>query len=189
MKSSATEKAETAARQVVVWSRQNGNEPITRDAIDRIRSRDKDTWWGDAHVRTVRTWVRKIAILPTDVVALTDREEVEVHRARFAAMTRDELFTLRDQIADNENDPRGWDKNLIKALSEATERFGPDTRTDEEQAMDATDVTLMGVADMKAQFARTMNTLADSGSVPSGSAARFAARLWREMAWRGVELT
>jgi hypothetical protein len=181
----ATEKAEAAALQVVTWAR-NESQPITRDMVDAILSRDKDMWWGDAHVRTVRTRVRKIAILSTDVVALTDREEVQMHRARFAAMTRDELFALRDQIADDEHDPRGWDKNLIKALSEATERFGPDTRTDEEQAMDATDVTLMGVADMKAEFIRTMSTLADN-TAPSSSAVHFVARLWREMTWRGVE--
>ncbi|MGV2914720.1 hypothetical protein [Streptomyces alfalfae] len=186
MKFTATEKAETAAREVVVWSRRNSNEPITREMVDAILSRDKDMWWGDANVRTVRMWVRKIAILSTDVVALTDREEVEVHRSRFAAMTRDELFALRDQIADDERDPRGWDKNFTQAMSEVTKGFGPDTRTDEEQAMDTMDVTVMNVADMKAEFTRTMNALAD-GIIPSGSAARLAARLWREMSWKGVE--
>lgn len=182
----ATEKAKTAALQVVAWSRQNGNKPITRDMIDGILSRDRDMWWGDANVRTVRMWVRRIAILSTDVVALTDREEIEVHRSRFARMSRDELWTLRDQIADDERDPRGWDKNFTQAMSEATKVFGPDARTDEEQAMDAVDVTVMGVADMKAEFTRTMNALAE-GLSPSGSAARLAARLWREMTWKGVE--
>ena len=187
MKFTATEKAETAAREVVVWSRQNGNKPITREMVDAILSRDADMWWGDANVRTVRMWVRKIAILSSDVVALTDREEVEMHRARFAQMSRDELAALSDEIYENQDDPRGWDKNFVKAMSEATKTLGPDARTDEEQAMDATDVRRMGVADMKAEFTRTMNALADSVA-PSGSAVRLAARLWREMARQGVEV-
>lgn len=186
MKSTATQKAETAARQVVVWARKSGK-PITRDMVDAILSRDADMWWGDANVRTVRMWVRKLAILATDVVALTDREEVEMHRVRFAAMNRDELFALRDLIADDERDPRGWDKNFTKAMSEATKSFGPDSRTDEEQAMDAKDVTHMDIADMKTEFICTMKVLASSGDIPSNSAARLAARLWREMTWRGVE--
>lgn len=114
-----TEKAEAAARQVVVWSRRNGNKPITRDMIDAILSRDADMPWGDANVRTVRAWVRKIAILSTDVVALTDREEIKLHRARFAQMHWDELSALADELYENDDDPRGWDKNFVHALSQA----------------------------------------------------------------------
>jgi hypothetical protein len=118
----ATQKAETAAREVVVWARQNGNKPITREMIDAILSRDKDMWWGDAHVRTVRMWVRKTAILSTDIVALTDREEYWVHRRRFAGMDGAQLDALGDEIADNPSDPRGWDKNFVNALSAARKR-------------------------------------------------------------------
>lgn len=83
MATTATEKAETAARQTVVWARKH-QRPITRDMIDAILSRDADTSWGDANPRTVRMWVRKIAVLRTDVVALTDREERQLHHRRAA---------------------------------------------------------------------------------------------------------
>lgn len=181
------EKAETAAREVVVWARRHGNEPITRDMIDAILSRDADMPWADAHVRTVRMWVRRIAILSADVVALTDREEVAAHRARFARMSRDEVWALADQIAENEDDPRGWDKNFVHALAEARRVFAVDNRTDDEQAMDAVHVGAMGAEEIRVEFTRVMDFLADSRDVTSGSAARLAGRLWREMAGRGVQ--
>lgn len=121
----ATEKAETAARQIVVWARRNGNEPITRDMVDAILSRDRNEWWGDANVRTVRVQVRKIAILSYDVVALTDREEIAMHQARFARMNLDELNALGDQIVNDPDDRRGWDKNFVHALSVARRKYAP----------------------------------------------------------------
>lgn len=123
MKLTATEKAEKAALQVIVWARKN-DQPITRDMVDRILSRDADTSWGDANVRTVRQMARKLATLSTDVVALTDREEYWLHRARFARMNRDELDALGDEIAD-EKDPRGNDKNFVNALSVARKFYAP----------------------------------------------------------------
>jgi hypothetical protein len=118
-----TEKAREAALQIVVAARETGR-PITRNFIDVILTRDKDMAWADANVRTVRMWVRKLAILSTDVVALTDREEYWMHRARFYAMTGEELGALGEQIYEDESDPRGWDKNYVSALSNARSRRG-----------------------------------------------------------------
>lgn len=114
----ASEKAQIAARQVIVWGRDN-DKPITRYLIDQILSRDAHTLWGDANVRTVRMRVRKLAVLQSDRVALTDREEVTMHKDRLWKMTLQELWDLRDEIAEDENDPRGWDKNFVNALSKA----------------------------------------------------------------------
>ncbi|MFI6444674.1 hypothetical protein [Kitasatospora sp. NPDC050543] len=114
----ATEKAKTAALQAVVAAREAGR-AITREFVDVILSRDAGTVWGDANVRTVRMWVRKLAILSTDVVALTDREEYWTYRARFYNMTGDELATLGEQIYEDQTDPRGWNKNFVNALSNA----------------------------------------------------------------------
>lgn len=118
-----TEKAKTAALQIVVAARETGR-PITRDFIDVILTRDKDMPWADANIRTVRMWVRKLAILSTDVVALTDREEYWMHRARFYSMTPDELGAIGEQIYEDASDPRGWDKNFVNALSNARSRRG-----------------------------------------------------------------
>lgn len=114
-----TEKAETAAREVVVRARRHGNKPITCDMIDVVLSRDAGMPWADANVRTVRMWVRRTATLSTDVVALTDREEIALHLANFARMNREQLWGIQDQMAENEDDPRGWDKNFVHALSRA----------------------------------------------------------------------
>lgn len=118
-----TDKARTAALQIVVAARETGR-AITREYIDVILTRDKNTVWADANVRTVRMWVRKLAILSTDVVALTDREEYWMHRARFYSMTPDELNAIGDKIYEDASDPRGWDKTFVNALSNARSRRG-----------------------------------------------------------------
>lgn len=111
----AMEKAETAAREVIAWARHH-RAPITRDTIDAILTRDTDTPWGDANIRTVRMSVRRIADPATDTVALTDREEIRIHKARFRTMNREELAILAEGIGANPDDKRGWDKNFVQAL-------------------------------------------------------------------------
>jgi len=180
-------KAATAADQVIAWARSHGNEPITRDAIDKILSRDRSEWWGGANVRTVRACVRSLANLPTDCVILTDREEVQYHRCRFNQMRPEELRALHEQIADDPDDPRGRDGNLIHALYAALKGQGPDTRSDEEIAMDAMQAEQMSVPELKDAFVQTMNYLAENPL--STSAADLAGRLWRAMTEQGVRLT
>lgn len=107
--------ADLAAGQIVNAARLNGR-VITSDLIDAVMTRDQNKPWGAAHIRTVRTAVRRDADQRGVPLALTPDEEYRMHRAWMRHLTGDALDALLDDIHAH-SDPRGDDPTFLNALS------------------------------------------------------------------------
>ncbi|MDH6629378.1 hypothetical protein M2271_007214 [Streptomyces sp. LBL] len=113
----ATERADWMALQIFIASRAN-HDVITHDLVDAVMSRDADKEQGKANKEMVRRIIRKRAASESVRVIFTEDERYWAIREQLHAMTTDEVHALRDEIAEGgDDDPRGWDPVLTKAIS------------------------------------------------------------------------
>ncbi|MFJ1552784.1 hypothetical protein [Streptomyces mirabilis] len=113
----ATERADWMALQIFIAARAN-HDVITHDLVDAVMSRDADKEQGKANKEMVRRIIRKKAASERVRVIFTEDERYWAVREQLHAMTDAEVHALRDSIADGgDDDPRGWDKTLINAVS------------------------------------------------------------------------
>lgn len=114
----ATQRAEHMAQQVLIFARLHNSMVVTADLVDSVMSRDAGTEQGTADVGTVRRIIRKRAGAEGVRVILTETERYWAIREQLHHLHGDQVNDLADSIAaGGDDDPRGWDSQLIKALS------------------------------------------------------------------------
>ncbi|MFG2408699.1 hypothetical protein ACGFR8_31030 [Streptomyces brevispora] len=114
----ATQRAEHMAQQVLISARLHNSMVVTADLVDAVMGRDVGTEQGKADVATVRRIIRKRAGAEGVRVILTETERYWAIREQLHGLHKDQVDDLADSIAaGGDDDPRGWDAELIKALS------------------------------------------------------------------------
>ncbi|MFF4057650.1 hypothetical protein ACFYZ0_18075 [Streptomyces sp. NPDC001708] len=113
----ATERADWMALQIFIAAREHNGRVVTHDLVDAVMSRDADKEQGKANKEMVRRLIRKRAESEGVRVIFTEDERYWAIREQLHHMTTDEVRALRDEIADGDDDPRGWDKALTNAIS------------------------------------------------------------------------
>ncbi|MFC9280910.1 hypothetical protein [Streptomyces collinus] len=126
----ATMRADWMALQIFIAARAN-HDVITHDLVDAVMSRDADKEQGKANKEMVRRIIRKCAQLERVRVIFTEEERYWAIREQLHHMTDAEVHALRDSIADGgDDDPRGWDRALINAISVRLSNRVPPRRLD-----------------------------------------------------------
>ncbi|MGW2550035.1 hypothetical protein [Streptomyces sp. NPDC001635] len=114
----ATARAEWMALQVLISARLHNGRVVTHDLVDAVMSRDADKECGKANKETVRRIIRKRAESERVRVIFTPDERYWAIREQLHHMSADEVHALADSIAEGgDDDPRGWDKELVDAIS------------------------------------------------------------------------
>ncbi|MBK3645032.1 hypothetical protein [Streptomyces sp. MBT33] len=114
----AMERADWMALQIFIAAREHNGRVITHDLVDAVMSRDADKEQGKANKEMVRRIIRKRAESEGVRVIFTEDERYWAIREQLHRMTTDEVHALRDEITEGgDDDPRGWDPILTKAIS------------------------------------------------------------------------
>ncbi|MFD8118690.1 hypothetical protein [Streptomyces microflavus] len=118
-----TARAEHMAQQVLISARLHNHHVVTADLVDAVMSRDRDTEQGKANLLTVRRIIRTRAQLESVRVIFTPQERYWAIREQLHHMSHAEVTELAESIAaGGDDEPRGWDKELVGAISA---RLGP----------------------------------------------------------------
>ncbi|XXZ47537.1 hypothetical protein AAGT00_00875 (plasmid) [Streptomyces cavourensis] len=112
-----TARAQHMAQQIIGWARLHNHGVVTDVLVDELMSRDADTEQGKAHPVTVRRIVRQQAERESVRVIFTRDERYWAIREQLHQMTRPEVEALADGITEGGDDPRGWDRELVDAIS------------------------------------------------------------------------
>lgn len=114
----ATQRAEAMALQIFIAATLHNGRVVTHDLVDAVMSRDAGTEQGQANKEQVRRIIRKRAELERVRVIFTEDERYWAIREQLHHMSTTDVHALRDEISDGgDDDPRGWDKTLINAIS------------------------------------------------------------------------
>ncbi|MFB8023576.1 hypothetical protein ACFC36_33940 [Streptomyces rubiginosohelvolus] len=115
---SALDHARHMAQQVLIFARLHNDKVVTIDEVEAVMSRDADTEQGKANPTTVRRIIRERAEIEGVRVIFTREERYWAIREQLYDMTPDQVAALADSIAEGgDDDPRGWDKELVDAIS------------------------------------------------------------------------
>ncbi|CAL9326734.1 hypothetical protein [Streptomyces sp. SudanB91_2054] len=127
----ATQRAEAMAFQIFIAAHLHNGRVITHDLVDAVMSRDTGTEQGAANKEQVRRVIRKRAELERVRVIFTEDERYWAIREQLHHMTDAEVHALCDSIAEGgDDDPRGWDRALINAISVRLSNRVPPRRLD-----------------------------------------------------------
>lgn len=172
----ATERADWMALQVLISARLHNARVVTHDLVDAVMSRDANKECGKANKATVRRIIRKQAASEGVRVIFTDDERYWAIRERLYHMAPADVSALVDSIAEGgDDDPCGWDRVLIGAISNHRSNRPSPRR-------------LWGCKPVSIRLWREPRTAAEErpapteGTAPAAAAPRFAALVAYESA-------